>query len=74
MTLYVIFASGKFTQTINGEPMTGDRTELISAYHSFEAAEKVLKSGKADVAEPDKWGLRCIGIESVELKDLPVPS
>ena len=70
--IYVLLASGKFTDMINGTPMTGDRVELIKAFTDYQTALSLLQSKEPpDVKEPEKWGVTSIGIYEVELKTEP---
>jgi hypothetical protein len=61
--IYVLLAFGTYTSDAG----TGQRVELIRAYHSYDEALAVLKSETVDVSDPQGWGPRGIDIQKVEL-------
>ena len=67
MTIYVLLASGKYTDTVNNAVITLNQVELIKAFHDYNEALALLNTGKVEVKEPNKWGVRSFYIESVEL-------
>ena len=68
MTIFVVTCVGKYTDTVNGEAFTTDRAELLKAFTVYDEAVAFVKS-IPDVKEPAKWGVRAIGVETVELEE-----
>ena len=70
MTIHVITASGAFTDIIDGHTFTAQKVELLLAFAEYQKALDLLTGSKPpDVKEPEKWGVRAIDIQSVELVD-----
>jgi len=69
MKVSAIIASGKYTDTINGEQWTADRVEVVAAFTRSDKALAALDSGTVDVAEPQKWGVRSMSVYDFEVKE-----
>jgi hypothetical protein len=69
MTVFVLIADGDYTEQINGESVTARMVELIAAYTNPDEALAAMRSGRVDVAEPEKWGVRAINMQSVEVEE-----
>lgn len=69
MKAYIIICDGEYTDTINGAPMTGRKTEAIAGFIDRDKAMKALNSCALDVEEPSKWGVRAMSVYDVEITD-----
>ena len=70
MKIYVIVASGDYTDTINGETVTAGKTELLRAFTDHEEARKALMGlGLGpELPNAEKWGITAISIYTVDLE------
>lgn len=71
MKIYPLILSGEYTQSINGEEMSGHRTILLGAYSDAEKADTALKNLE-QITYPSGWGISATGVDRpVNLDEKP---
>jgi hypothetical protein len=69
MTIYILIASGKYTDTINGQDYTADKIAVLKASTNRDEIDKEMLSGDGPtLPHADKWGVTAISVYEAELE------